>query len=98
MIYQDIKDNHSPAVRPSSLLESLIPLWDLFESCWSIEPANRPTVESVMVSHVEWHAAYHLDLPIEVTVTDPRPRGGGGYSDVYIGQFGDRIVGYVTLH
>jgi hypothetical protein len=33
-----------------------------------------------------------VDLPIEVTITEPRPKGGGGYSDVYIGRFSDKIV------
>ena len=33
-----------------------------------------------------------MDVPIEVIVTEPTPRFCGGYSDVYIGRFGDKIV------
>jgi hypothetical protein len=29
---------------------------------------------------------------IDVTVTELRPRFSGGYSDVFIGNFGDKIV------
>jgi hypothetical protein len=33
-----------------------------------------------------------VDPPIEVAVTELKARFNGGYSDVYIGQFGDEIV------
>jgi hypothetical protein len=33
-----------------------------------------------------------VDVPIEVTVTELRPKFCGSYSDVYIGRFGDKIV------
>ena len=54
----DIGNEIPPARRPSSLPDIMTPLWDLFESCWSVDPASRPTTESVMGSHRRWHDDY----------------------------------------
>jgi hypothetical protein len=47
-----------------------------------------------MASHKKWLDAYmhYPDIPIEVTITEPRPRFSGACSDVYIGRFNDKIV------
>ena len=36
--------------------------------------------------------AMSVDISTEVTITDPRPRFTGTYSDVYIGQFRNQTV------
>jgi hypothetical protein len=88
-----MKSKDPPAVRPHSIPESLFSLWELFESCWSLKEASRPSIEDVMAFHGQWHAnMLDLDIPIKVTVTESRPRASGGYSDVYIGRFYDMIV------
>lgn len=58
----DIGDEIPPALRPHSLPNILTPLWDLLESCWSVDPASRPIAESVMDSHRRWHDDYERDL------------------------------------
>jgi hypothetical protein len=40
----------------------------------------------------KWHIELADFATIDVTITESRPRFSGGYSDVYIGRFGDKIV------
>jgi hypothetical protein len=61
-ISRAIEDKLPPATRPDSPSEASSLLWDLFESCWELDPASRPDIESVMASHKHWHANYAHDL------------------------------------
>jgi hypothetical protein len=36
-----------PTRRPASCAGAVSDLWDLFEKCWSIDPANRPDAGNV---------------------------------------------------
>jgi hypothetical protein len=58
LILRAIEKKLPPATRPDSLSEATTSLWDLFGSCWTLEPVNRPNVESVMKSHRHWHDAF----------------------------------------
>jgi hypothetical protein len=58
----DIANKIPPAVRLLSLPDTLTPLWDLFESCWAVDPESRPTAESVMHTQRRWHDDYERDL------------------------------------
>jgi hypothetical protein len=58
LVLRAIENKVPPATRPNSFSEETTSLWDLFESCWALEPASRPDVESVMKSHKDWHNAF----------------------------------------
>jgi len=58
LILRAIEKKLPPATRPDSLSEETTSLWDLFEFCWALEPANRPDAESVLKSHKDWHDAF----------------------------------------
>ena len=60
-----IEKKFPPATRHDSLSDASNSLWNLFESCWALEPASRPGVENVMASHKHWHVNHANDLEQE---------------------------------
>jgi len=46
-ICQAISDKVSPATRPPNTNRIISELWNVFESCWNLEPEDRPAAEVV---------------------------------------------------
>jgi hypothetical protein len=42
-----IAEGKPPAVRPANCTEIVSQLWDLFEECWSKDPARRPDAAAI---------------------------------------------------
>ena len=61
-IVRDIGNTLPPGRRPSSLPVSFWALWNLFESCWTVNPEERPNAGSVMALHRQWHEAMNRDV------------------------------------
>jgi hypothetical protein len=99
-ISQAIGKKLPPATRPDSPSEASTSLWNLFESCWALEPAGRPSVGSVMASHKHWHVNYAHDLEqkshgegIYATfLSSTATLAPGGQTDISVPDSGDTKV------
>lgn len=55
MLYEDIKKNVPPAVRPPDIPLDTCQLWNMLEKCWESTPESRPTA-SDMAKYFEFTA------------------------------------------
>jgi serine/threonine protein kinase len=46
-ICQEISNRVPPATRPPNINSAISELWDILESCWKLEPEDRPATEVI---------------------------------------------------
>lgn len=105
-IFRDIEKKRPPAVRPSSLPKSSIPLWNLFKSCWALKAASRPSVETVMASYTQWQTTYahklkrnNQEQSIPVTSSSNTADAAGGQPDISTAESADtKALIHATRH
>lgn len=58
----EISKEAPPAVRPKDTPGAVSGLWDMFERCWSLKPADRPNAETICGFLREHHERLATDL------------------------------------